>query len=192
MASKRRRRGGRPRKNRARHSNGHLKPVASASPRQTAEAMPHRRGLGDDVLDQRAATTLGRLVLAGELSAEQGQAGERYAELWRRYAATLDGPRWPWGGQGRVSVCSGCPTPAEQENCTCAFLARSWERCRHALWSAGYGAGHLVRLVAIEGLECARTCLGLLRAGLSALAQVFGLTNHHNRMYAETHNPAVV
>jgi hypothetical protein len=178
MASKRRH--GRPRKNGPRHSNGHLKRArreADDSPRAIAARMPHRRALGEHALDQGAENELGRMVLRGELGASLALAGETYAAQWRAYVSTLDGPRWPWQGQGRGLPCLGCPTPEVENNCACARARRSYAASNSVLWSSvGTGAAHLVRLVVIEGLPCAASCLDILRLGLNALAQHYGLT----------------
>jgi len=181
MASKRRK--GRPRKTGPRHKNGHLKAVMAESPRERAAHMPHRRGLGEHAVDQGAESELGRLGLRGLLTDNQVLAGKTYADLWRQYIGTLDGPRWPWRGQGRGLACLGCPTAEQKKNCACARVRRSYAASGVALWSSGGTAAHLVRLVAIEGLECAASCLDILRLGLDALVQHYGLNGGGRRKW---------
>jgi hypothetical protein len=100
------RRRGRPRKPGPRFPSG---PLRAPSPKEIAATQPHRRGLGERAVDQLAESELGRLVLLGRLSGELALAGEYYAAAWRGYVATLDAPRRPYGGYGRVFDCYGCP-----------------------------------------------------------------------------------
>src|SRR5262245_49144644 len=99
---------GRPRKARERHKNGHLKRAPAVSLKDIAAGMPHRRGLGDGATSQLAETELGRLVLRGTLTADQGLAGETYLALWRGYVWTLAGPRELAQGGGGGFSCGGC------------------------------------------------------------------------------------
>ena len=112
MASKRRRKGGRPRKTGNRYKNGHLRPTLTESPREIAARMPHRRALGEKAVDPAAESELGRMRLRGEVSEPEATAGEVYARMWRGYVATLNAPGTPGEGQGRVSACAGCPCAA--------------------------------------------------------------------------------
>ena len=81
MASKRR---GRPRKSGQRYRNGNLRPSRepAVSPAAIAATQPHRAGLGDHAADQKAESTLGRMVLRGQISPMQYLAGQRYAAQW--------------------------------------------------------------------------------------------------------------
>jgi hypothetical protein len=187
MASKRRR--GRPRKNGPRHSNGHLKRQPADSPRAMAARMPHRRGLGEHLLDQLAESELGRMVLRGELDATLALAGETYARLWRGYLTTLDAPRWPWRGQGRETACAGCPAPDERKWCRCDLLRRIWREAYTALVSTGGGVEALVRRVVIDDVACPAEGLPGLIRGLSVLALRFGLTRR--RKPAQSRNSSI-
>src|SRR6187455_3056807 len=106
MAGKRRK--GRPRKTGPRYRNGNLRPTSepAISPAAIAATQPHRAGLGDSAVDQKAESELGRMVLRSQISAIQYLAGQRYAAQWRAYLATLDGPRSPQRGHGRGNGCN--------------------------------------------------------------------------------------
>lgn len=174
MVSRSRR--GRPRKPGRRYRNGHLKPLEPMnSPRAVANSQPHRRGLGDDVLDQRAESLVGRMALCGEITAMQLLAGEHYGGQWRCYLATLDGPRWPWRGGGRVSVCDGCPGTDQGDRCACGLAARAWRRSWDCL--ARMGVATMVTELVAYNIPVAMEELITLRLGLDALAYELGLTN---------------
>jgi hypothetical protein len=194
MASKHKRKRGRPPKMGERYRSGHLKKIRRGkvleSPATVAAGMPHRKTLGERALDQRAESELGRMYLRGDLN-EDGErdatvvlrrakalltAGETYAALWRGYIATLDGPRWPWEGQGRGLACAGCPIPEERKFCLCDFRKRIYLEANDVLISTGSGAVLIVHLVAIDDRSCPAVVLPNLKLGLSALADHFGLT----------------
>jgi hypothetical protein len=175
MASKRRR--GRPRKAGYRYRSGNLiRPShePAISPTAIAAAQPHRKGLGDRASDQLAENELGRMVLRGQISALQHTAGERYAAQWRAYIGTLDGPRWPWRGQGRGKTCNGCLGPGRPEKCACDFARRSWHRSWNALAIAGLAT--LVSMVVIYDMPCAPAERLKLCGALDILGEVLGLT----------------
>src|SRR5262245_50685836 len=115
---------GRPRKNRPRHKNGHLKRAPAVSLKEIAAAMPHRRGLGEQATSQLAETELGRMCLRGEISREQYLAGETFAGQYQALLATLDAPRSLRNGQGRSFACDGCPAPESRRHCKCDHLQR--------------------------------------------------------------------
>ena len=136
-----------------------------------AKAMPHRRGLGEAALDQRAETELGRLAIRGHLEEPHRLAGEAYASRWRQYAATLDGPHWPWRGQGRGESCDGCPEPDRDKFCVCAARRRAWLEVIDVLSMAG---NRVVARVAIHDQPCPEAEFRTLHAALGALAVRFG------------------
>lgn len=177
MASKRR---GRPRKSGQRYRSGKLK-ITHENPLTTARAQPHRKGLGDKVLDQRAESALGRMYLRDELSEVQLLAAVRYAQLWRIYLATLGGPSWPWRGQGRAVVCDGCPSARSRKDCACERAKGSWRRCWDRL--ALEGAAVLVTQVCCYDAVCPPEYFLRLCAGLDALAIELGLTNQRKASY---------
>jgi hypothetical protein len=168
------RRRGRPRKNGQRYRSGKLK-TPHESPLTTARQQPHRKGLGDKVLDQRAESALGRMYLREALTEVQLLAAERYAGLWRSYVATLGGPAWPGKATGRVSGCDGCPTTRQRRNCACALASRSWRHCWDRL--ALEGCAVLVTQVACYDMVCPPERFAQLCTGLDALAYQLGLTN---------------
>jgi hypothetical protein len=114
------------------------------------------------------------MVLRGQISKLQHTAGERYAAQWRAYIGTLDGPRWPWRGQGRGKACDGCLGPARPEKCACDLARRSWHRSWLALTTAGLAV--VVSMVVIHEMPCAPAERIKLCTALDLLAEVLGLT----------------
>jgi len=179
MASKRRK--GRPRKTGPRHKNGHLKPVMAESPRERAAHMPHRRGLGEQSSDPAAESELGRMRIRGEVSEPEETAGYVYGRMWRGYVSTLDSPRSPGEGQGRVGSCSGCSEPEMMRWCACALRRRIYAEAASVLVSTGSGVSPQVHAVVILDRPCSD--VPLLRLGLSALAAHYGLVNARKSAY---------
>ena len=187
MASKRRK--GRPRKTGARHKNGHLKAVMAESPRERAAHMPHRRGLGEQSSDPAAESELGRMRLRGEISEPEETAGYVYGRMWRGYVSTLDAPRTPGEGQGRVSACAGCIFPSERRWCACDLRRRIYQEAANVLSSTGSGILPTVHAVVILDRQCHFSDLPVLKSGLSALAAHFGLVNTRKSAYRKTTSP---
>jgi len=179
MASKRRK--GRPRKTGPRHKNGHLKPAMAESPRERAAHMPHRRGLGEQSSDPAAESELGRMRIRGEVSEPEETAGYVYGRMWRGYVSTLDSPRSPGEGQGRVGSCSGCSEPEMMRWCACALRRRIYAEAASVLVSTGSGVSPQVHAVVILDRPCSD--VPLLRLGLSALAAHYGLVNARKSAY---------
>jgi len=137
--------------------------------------MPHRRGLGELAVDQRAETELGRLVLRGDLDATHGLAGETYLALWRGYVWTLAGPRELAQGGGHGMSCGGCE---EAKHCRCWFRRKVFEEVRRVLAEVGPSVLlHTDRTVLDDRPPIA---IALLQIGLEALARHFGLTPRQN------------
>lgn len=175
---------GRPRKAGPRHRNGHLKRTTASlaeSPRERAASMPHRKGLGDNAADPHAETELGRMLLRGLITEPQETAGEVYCRMWRGYISTLNAPRTPGEGQGRVGSCSGCSDPSSRKYCACDLRRRIWNEALRTLVEIGVGVVPVVHAVVI--LDRPTTSLPLLRLGLSGLAEHYGLTNQRKRTY---------
>lgn len=171
-----RKRRGRPRKAGARHPGGRLVKRQAESPRVIAALMPHRRGLGERAVDQRAETELGRLVLRGILDETLGLAGETYLALWRGYVFSLAGPRELSNGSGHGFTCDGCVMLEERKWCRCSFRRRIFLEARRVLEDAGGVVMLVVVNVAIHGNPLTgRWEIEPLRLGLSALAVHFGL-----------------
>ena len=188
MASKRRK--GRPRKTGPRHKNGHLRRSAADpldSPRSIAARMPHRRGLGEQALAPAAECELGRMRLRGEVSEPEETAGYVYARMWRGYISTLNAPATPGEAQGRVSACAGCLDPSERKYCACDLRKRIYYEAVRVVVSTAGGVLPLVHAVVILDRQCAVADLVLLKLGLTALAEHYGLlrplTNHRKRPY---------
>jgi hypothetical protein len=166
-----RKRRGRPRKAGARHRDGHLK-RRPESPRAVAAGMPHRRGLGERAVDQRAETELGRLTLRGALTEAQGLAGETYLALWRGYVFSLAGPRELSNGGGHGFSCGGCE---EMRHCRCEFRKRIFLEAQRVLDAEGPVVVAIVNFVVLSDGPGYPEQLDVLRLGLSALAVHFGL-----------------
>jgi hypothetical protein len=144
--------------------------LPAVSTREIAAQMPHRRGLGERAVDQRAETELGRLVLRGTLTADQGLAGETYLALWRGYVWTLAGPAELAQGGGHGFTCDGCEVV---QHCRCWFRRKVYEEAQRALLKCGHQVSVLVTCVVVHDLPALD--LDLLRIGLDALARHFGL-----------------
>jgi hypothetical protein len=144
--------------------------------------MPHRRGLGEKAVDQRAETELGRLVLRGTLTADQGLAGETYLALWRGYVHSLAGPRELAQGDGHGFTCGGCDTAEARKWCRCEFRKRIYLEAARVLTEVGAPAVFAVEHVVLDDGVCLMGTHDVgLRWGLSALAHHFGLTARANR-----------
>ena len=133
--------------------------------------MPHRRGLGFQATDQRAESELGRMGLRGQLELFQANAGVAYNRTWLAYVTTLDGPHWPWRGQGRGVSCDGCPEPDRQNHCVCERRKQAW---LEVVGTLGMADNRLVARVAVHNQACPPDELGRLRAALTVLAVRFG------------------
>jgi hypothetical protein len=167
-----RRRRGRPRKAGLRHKSGDLRHVVE-TPAAIAAAMPHRRGLGEQAVDQRAETELGRLVLRSTVDASLALAGETYLSLWRGYVFSLGGPQQLARGDGHGFTCDGCETAERRKWCRCEFRRRIFLEARGILDDATRYAVEAVVLFDWRPADEER--LRALRAGLELLAVHFGL-----------------
>lgn len=152
------------------------------SPRERAAHMPHRRGLGEQASDPAAESELGRMRLRGEVSEPEATAGEVYGRMWRGYVATLDSPRDAGVGHGQSSACIGCPAPLSRKFCICDLRKRIYAEASRVLVSTGRGVAPVVHAVVILDRQCGFSDLLMLKLGLTALAEHYGLlTNHRNR-----------
>jgi hypothetical protein len=165
-----RRRRGRPRKAGMRHKSGDLRHVVE-TPAAIAAAMPHRRGLGELAVDQRAETELGRLALRGTVDASLALAGETYLALWRGYVFSLGGPQQLARGDGHGFTCDGCED--RRKWCRCDFRRRIFLEARGILDDATRYEVEAVVLFDLPAVDEER--LRSLRAGLELLAVHFGL-----------------
>jgi len=160
------------------------------SPRAVASRMPHRRGLGEQALDPAAESELGRMRLRGEVTEPECTAGEVYARMWRGYVATLSAPTAPGKAQGAISACGGCPSPEDRKYCICDLRRRIYAEAARVLISTGSGVSPTVHAVVILDRQCPYSSLELLKLGLTALAEHYGLlTNHKKRPYQKQRSP---
>lgn len=82
-----------------------------------AAEMPHRKPAGDNRLDARLSSELGRLFFSGEISEAEYEAGVKYAKLGLEYLESTDAPK-PYGGE--LYSDNGMPTgiiPVSDDEC---------------------------------------------------------------------------
>lgn len=112
---------GRKRKSEAKRERNGRAQRASADVRRNAErsvamSQPHRAWLKDDQrADQRAATMIGRLRLAGLISEPQYWAGEKWARLMHEFHIVLATPISRASSMSAM-VAPGMETPAEADH----------------------------------------------------------------------------
>jgi hypothetical protein len=181
---------GRPRKNRSRHRDGHIKRQPAVSPREVAAQMPHRRALGEAAIDPHAETELGRMLLRGDLG-DNGDtlelAGSTYGRMWRGYLITLAGPTAIANGAGSGLSCGGCETAEERRHCRCTMRKNIFLEAWSILHQVGCGVGQEVQEVVCNDRPSGR--IDLLKQGLGALAYHFGLAKGRNSyQYPEMHS----
>ena len=63
-----------------------------------AADMPHRKLAGDNRLDARLESGLGRLFFDGKIGRDEYEAGVKYANFGLQYLETIDAPE-PYGGE---------------------------------------------------------------------------------------------
>lgn len=63
-----------------------------------AAQMPHRNLAGDNRLDARLESELGRLYFDGKINQDEYEAGVRYSSFALQYLETIDAPK-PYGGE---------------------------------------------------------------------------------------------
>jgi hypothetical protein len=173
-------RAGRKRRHGRRHSNGRLAVERGETPREIAQRMPHRRGLGEAVLDQKAESALGRLFLREQITAEHWVAGSTFRRAWGVYLSTISPPRSVLMAQNGLNFCLGCQVATPPEKCRCAARKAIYEHADLKLRRAGFLPRQVVKLVALHDHACPRDWLKALCAGLDALAVHFGLTRPYN------------
>ena len=162
-------RAGRKRNAGKRHPNGRLAQERGLTPREVAARMPHRRGFGEAALDQRAESSLGRLVLRKDITADQFLAGQSFRRAWGAYLTTIGPPATIGTKQGGKS-CEDC-----LRDCVCVRHRRFYEAADRELRRSGFLEMRVVKLVALHDHPCALPWLVPLRAGLDGLAVHFGL-----------------
>jgi hypothetical protein len=139
-----------------------------------AQTMPHRQEVRPEIRhDPLAETKLGRLRLAGRITQPQYEAGDKYADIVRRYRAVISAPGGevsmagvivgPWGGSGAM----------DDEEAT-----RRKDQYNAAFEALECGAGNrsaraVAHVAVYNRLEFDLTDL---KRGLTVLAEHFGLT----------------
>lgn len=117
--------------------------------------------------DPLAGTATGRLVLAGLLTRRQDDAATRWRALRARYHHAIEIA--PDGREGP----GGTPSLDDRDEADAKAVAR-FREARASLAAAGHAAVLAVRVMVEDGHD-APSMLPDLRAGLSALADHFGL-----------------
>lgn len=142
---------------------------------------------GRQARDRRLGTVLGRLVFRKVITPEQYQAGEQFAALVHRHhivlGLPLPEPRSVAGLLDREGIFGGSspdPDPLLVDRLRRRYAAATaaLDRCdRDQRCSAGLKPSRLVRDTACleEDLQWNGTGLDRLRAGLDALAELFGI-----------------
>lgn len=124
-----------------------------------AAQMPHRSFAGDNRLDARLDSELGRLFFGGSISTTEYQAGVRYANIVLLYLATTDAPS-PYGNDYLDDV-------ADEE---CLRRKIDMAAAKEVLRKTGRRCGVVVDRVAVYEQAIADSELDFLRIGLRALA----------------------
>jgi hypothetical protein len=165
---------GRKRRKGLRRPNGRLVHERGESPREIAARMPHRRALGENALDYRAESALGRLAIAGRITDEQFVAGTAFRRSWGVYLSTIMPPRAIGVPSGAFWGCEGCPQTQDRAKCVCARRRAFYEDANRALHKAGNAAVAIVKLIVLHDWPIGNSVP--LHLGLDALALHFGLT----------------
>ena len=167
-------RSGRKRKPGARYPSGDLIPER-INVAKIAAAHPERQSLPEaDRGHEQAGSPMGRLLLRGVLTAEQLEAGRRYAAEARRYQRVIGCPSPSAPSldllktSGSMVVFSPSEIKERTENYNAAYKA---------VYDAGHRAARAVARVAVydEWIPAGTTVEDLLR-GLAALVEHYGLT----------------
>ncbi len=126
-----------------------------------AGAMPHRSTAGDNRLDARLESTLGRLYFDGYISEAEYDAGIRYGRIALLYLQSIDAPE-PYGDGDDLR---------QFTDDECFKRKIIYSQARTILKSAGQNCARAVDRIAIYG-EAPRDGVEWLamRAGLKALA----------------------
>jgi hypothetical protein len=124
-----------------------------------AARMPHRAFAGENCLDTRLESELGRIFYRNLISLEEFEAGVRYCNIVLEYLRTTDAPE-PYGNEYVSSVDDG----------VCLRRALSMSAAKEVLRDVGPCAGRVVDRVVVYDGELRDGELNLLRAALRALA----------------------
>lgn len=171
---------GRKRKSVVREPNGRPQRAGKQSAEQEtmSVAMGYRQNvLGvapKDVMDQKAATLLGRLCLQGSISAAQWQAGEDWHKLLEALSAMMNAPRGfktPTAGSGSMSEEEAARRYQE--------MKRRFDDANAAIEDHAPAEERKARFIAMRTIIVDETDLpqmhGSLRTALNGLVKHFGL-----------------
>lgn len=150
--------------------------------RQHVMNQPHRRAL-ENKLDQRAESPLGGLNIFGLITDEQYEAGRLYAGIVGRYRAVIEAPKASASSCGTM-VANGAEKPVGE------FISEEEAERRKARYDSAYealaGSGcrcaRAVARVAVYGEACPAGSMQLLRIGLDALVEHFGLMARRDKL----------
>ena len=145
-----------------------------------ALAQPHRR-FARTPREAKLGYPLGRLCLAGYITEKQHDAGQRWADIVRRYAVLVGLPRENPDSPNVQPMSAGLSCIAEPDDKVILALRRDYNDCYAALEQAGReakaGRGPLKTCRQICVQEMSESILwphriGDLRIGLNALVRV--------------------
>jgi hypothetical protein len=116
------------------------------------------------------------MVLRRDLEPLHGLAGEQYARDFRGYRLTINGPQSLSHGQGRF-LCNGCPDRPERD-CICERMKIKYLDAQKMLLGFGSVVLAIVHRVVVNDWPVSTPRqIPILRMGLIALADYYGLTN---------------
>lgn len=134
---------------------------------------PHRKvAKGDDVLDVRLETPLGRLSFLGKITKGEYEAGLRYRELAFDYLHSIGAP-YPFeqSHDAEFTIAGVMRMPSDEE---CERREREYNRAYEALFRSGQRPAVAVKRMAVyEEQPRSPYDVDLLQIGLKALAEHF-------------------
>lgn len=165
---------GRPRKTGKRERNGRVARTY-VNPKAQVAAQPHRRGVAREYREYpEAESNFGRMMLRGNITPAQYEAGMRYAGLVAAFCAVYDAPSpYPHSiDLMRVGVSRGDEIPPHIAQAIKDRYNAAFEACE----SAGRKAQRAVKEYAVrDQLVDGFDVLDLLKMGLDALVNHFGI-----------------
>jgi len=138
-----------------------------------AAEMPHRKPAGDNRLDARLESGLGRLYFEGQITKDEYEAGVKYGNFVLLYLETIDGPD-PYGGKSwhrEANKGNALPGILEATSDKECFRRKiNFAAARKVLLGAGgKRCAAIVDRIAIYDEPLRDGEMSLLRAGLVAL-----------------------
>jgi hypothetical protein len=123
--------------------------------------MPHRAFAGENCLDTRLESELGRIFYRNSISLAEYEAGVRYSNIVLDYLRTTDAPE-PYGNEYVSSISDDI----------CLRRKMNMAAAKEVLRDAGPKAGRVVDRVVVYDGELRDGELALLRTALKALAGI--------------------